>query len=128
MVERIWKKEPSKEVPLLADSDEHFFNYFNAKQRAYVKKILNDDIIEEYRRQPLGRHSEPLERTLAYFRRLPLHKQYALKKEADGTYRILSMSGRRRVAPRLMSDEIFQTLHDGYFGIFMLQIKDMGES
>lgn len=127
MSERFLKEEPSKDVPLVADSDEHFFNYFNNKQREYVRKVLNDDIIEEYRSQPLGRHSEPLERTLAYFRRLPISQQYALKQDADGTYRIISMSGKRGVPPTFVGDEVFETVHDGYFGIFMRQIKDMDE-
>ncbi|MDM8167989.1 hypothetical protein [Roseovarius sp.] len=119
--------EPSKDVPLVADSEKHFYEYFNAKQREYVKQVLNDDLIEEYRRKPLGHHSEPLERTLAYFRRLPISEQYALKQSKDGTYRMISMSGQRGVPPTYVSDEVFQTLHDGYFGIFMRQIKDMTE-
>ena len=121
------KNEPSKGVPLVANSDEHFYNYFNAKQREYVWQVLSDDLIEEYRRQPLGRHSEPLERVLAYFRRLPISQQYALKQERDGTYRMISMSGRKGVAPKLVSNEIYQTTQDGYFGIFLRQIKDMDE-
>lgn len=119
--------EPSRGVPLIADSDRHFYEYFNAKQREYVRQVLSDEIIEEYRRQPLGHHSEPLERTLAYFRRLPISQQYALKREGDGTYRMISMSGKRGVPPSYVNDEVFQTLHDGYFGIFMRQIKDMTE-
>ena len=127
MSERFVKEEPSKDVPLVADSDEHFFNYFNNKQREYVRKVINDDIIEEYRRQPLGRHSEPLERALAYFRRLPISQQYALKQERDGTYRMISMSGKKGVPPSYVGNETFKTLHDGYFGIFMRQIKDMDD-
>jgi branched-chain amino acid transport system permease protein len=118
-------EEISRDVPLVADSDKHFYNYFNAKQREYVRQVLNEDIIEEYRRKPLGHHSEPLERTLAYFRRLPIDEQYALKREQDGTFRMIAMSGKRGVRPSYVSDEIFQTVHEGYFAIFVRQIKDM---
>jgi len=111
----------------VTDADEHFFDYFNTKQREYVKKVLSDEIIEEYRLRPLGHHSEPLERTLAYFRRLPIDQQYALKRENDGTYRMISISGKRGVPPTYVSDETFQTLNEGYFGIFLRQIQDMME-
>lgn len=111
----------------VTDADEHFFDYFNTKQKEYVKKVLSDEIIEEYRLHPLGHHSEPLERTLAYFRRLPIDQQYALKRENDGTYRMISMSGKRGVPPTYVSGETFQTLHEGYFGIFLRQIQDMME-
>lgn len=113
--------------PPVADSDAHFYAYFNARQREYLKQVLSDEIIEEYRRRPLGHHSEPLERMLAYFRRLPVDRQYALKREADGTYRMIAMSGRRGVRPRYVSDQVFATVEAGYFGIFLRQIKDMTE-
>lgn len=72
-------EKPAMDVPDTANSDDHVYEYFAAKQREYVEQVLNDDLIEEYRPQPLGRHSEPLERTLAYFRRLPMDQLYALK-------------------------------------------------
>lgn len=118
-------KEPSEGIPLRANSDDHFYEYFNAKQREYIKKVLNDGIIEEYRRQPLGRHSEPLERTLAYFRRLPISEQYALKREQNGTFRMISMSGKRGEPPAYASETVYQTESEGYFAVFMRQIQDM---
>lgn len=128
MSERFFRNEPSKGVTLVADSDQHFFDYFSDKQREYVRKVVSDDLIEEYRRQPLGRHSEPLERTLAYFRRLPISRQYALRQAKDGTCRMISMSGKRGVPPTYVGDEIFRTPQEGYVGIFMRQIKDMDEN
>ena len=120
-------EKPTGDVPNTVNSDDHVYEYFAAKQREYVEQVLDDDLIEEYRRQPLGRHSEPLERTLAYFRRLPMDQLYALKKEGDGTYRMISMSGRRGARPVYANDEVYQTLQDGYFGIFMRHIQDMTE-
>ncbi len=110
------------------NADDYVYDYFNAKQRKYVKKVLNKAIIEEYRRCPLGRHSEPLERVLAYFRRLPLQQQYGLKREADGTFRMIAMSGLRGAPPNPASREVFRTVEEGYFGIFLRQIKDMTEA
>ncbi|MEM7170450.1 MAG: hypothetical protein AAF530_09775 [Pseudomonadota bacterium] len=107
------------------DADHHFFEYFCRKQRAYIKQVLNDDVIEEYKKSPLGKHSEPLERTLAYFRRLPMQLQYGLIRRADGTFGMIALSGKRGTSPVHLSDTHFETLEDGYFHIFLQQIEDL---
>ncbi len=109
------------------DADLHVYEHFNAKTRIYLKSVLDDALIEEHRRRPVGRHSEPLERLLAYFRRLPLDQQYAVKREAGGGFRIVRLSGRRGVAPATLDETRHETLEEAYHAIFLRQIDDMME-
>lgn len=44
------------------DKDQLYFRRFDKIQRDYLKKLITPEIIEEHRRQPLGQHSEALER------------------------------------------------------------------
>ena len=107
------------------DADQHAFAYFSAKPREYLKSVLSDEIIDEYCRSPLGWHSEPLERLLAHFRRLPLGQQYALRRGTDGGFRMVALSGRRGVRPCDVGPDVFATIEQGYIGIFLKQINDM---
>jgi len=111
------------------DKDELFYAYFTEKQRSFIKLILNDQVIEEHRRNPVGQHSEPLERILAYCRRLPLHEQLALKKDSETeTYMIIRLSGRRGVPPKVVDTHAYKTVTEAYHGIFLKQINAILES
>ena len=55
----------------LRDGNSVYRDHFDSMTRQHLKKIVTEDLIEEHRRKPTGRHSEALERVLAYFRRLP---------------------------------------------------------
>lgn len=111
------------------DRDEVCFRRFNEVQGKYLKTLVNDDIIEEYRRQPLGQHSEPLERLLLFFRRLPMENKFAIKRDDDGaTYRIVAFSAHRGELPKVLDEEEYATVEDAYFGIFMKYINGLMES
>ena len=83
-------------------------------------------MIEAHRQAPAGRHSEPLGRVLAYFRRLPPERQYLLR-TAPGGYRIVRMAAKRNAIGGFADDETYPSLETGYHGIFMLKLKDMME-
>ena len=111
------------------DKDDHFFDYFKNKQCEYIKQVLNDEIIEEHRLKPLGQHSEPLARVLAYCRRIPMNQQLAIKHDRKSdTYMIIRLSGKRGVAPTVVDTEAFQTLNEAYHGLFLKQINTILEA
>lgn len=111
------------------DKDDHFFDYFNDKQCEYIKQVLNDEIIEEHRLKPLGQHSEPLARVLAYCRRIPMNQQLAIKHDRKSdTYMIIRLSGKRGIAPTVVDTETFQTLNEAYHGLFLKQINTILEA
>lgn len=109
------------------DADIHVYEHFNAKTRSYLKSVIDDGLIEEHRQRPVGRHSEPLERLLAYFRRLPLSEQYAVKRPDEGAFQIVRLSGVRGTPPEVVDDTGYRTLEEAYHAIFLRQIDELME-
>lgn len=98
-------------------------------QRDYLKEMISPAIIDEHRRQPLGQHSEALERVLLYFRRSKMEDKYALHAAGPkGPYKIIAFSGVRSVSPRLVDDREFTTLDEAYHAVFMRRVHDLLES
>jgi branched-chain amino acid transport system permease protein len=98
-------------------------------QRDYLKTLISSQIIEEHRRQPLGQHSEALERVLLYFRRAKMDDKYALHRTGlHGPYKIIAFSGMRGVSPRLVDDREYATLDEAYHGVFMRRVHDLMEA
>lgn len=100
---------------------------FDRITRSYLRQLVSDDLIEEHRQRPSGRHSEALGRILAYFRRLPPEHQYLLQR-VDGGYRIVRMAVVRNGPIDRVGDEVFNPVEAGYHGIFLLKLKDMMEA
>ena len=111
----------------LRDGNSVYRDHFDSMTRQHLKKIVTEDLIEEHRRKPTGRHSEALERVLAYFRRLPLPHQYALHREPDGGFRIVALSTERRGRPKPVDETHYTTLNDAYHGVFLKKLKDLME-
>jgi len=118
-----------EEATEIADKDELFFRRFDKLQRDYLKGLVTPEIIDEHKTQPLGQHSEALERVLLYFRRARMEDKYALHRAGpEGPYKIIAFSGQRGVSPRLVDDREYGTLDEAYHGVFMRRIHDLMES
>lgn len=117
---------PSETSQGLADRDEQVLDYFHRMQREYLRTVVCDEVIEEFNKKPFGQHSEPLERLLHFFRRLPLEGQFAIKRDEETqSYRVIVLSGVRGVAPRLLDDREHATVEDAYRAIFAKHIDDL---
>lgn len=117
--------EPEADPATGRDSDLDVRDMFDRMTRSYLLTVLSDDLIEEHRRSPAGHHSEPLTRLLAWCQRRPLQQQYAVKAEADGTYRIVSMTGRCGVPPVYVGDARFASLDQARHGVLLRHISDL---
>ena len=118
-----------EEATEIDDKDVLYFKRHDKMQRDYLKTLITPEIIEEHRRQPLGQHSEALERVLLYFRRAKMDDKYALHSSGPhGPYKIIAFSGTRGVSPRLVDDREFATLDEAYHGVFMRRVHDLMES
>jgi len=106
------------------DQDSYVRDHFDRTTRRYLLSILSDSIIEEHRRYP-AHPSEPLARLMAWCQRRPIEKRYAVKKEADGNFRIITFSGKRGTRPRYAGEERFASYEDARHGAFLLHIKDL---
>lgn len=110
--------------PERQDKDVHVRETFDRITRQYLLAVLNDELIEEHRRNP-PHMSEPLSRLLAWCQRRPLSEQYAVKAEADGTFRIITFSGKRGRGPSYASEQRFKTLAEARHGVFLRHIQDL---
>ncbi|MFM8532993.1 MAG: hypothetical protein ACKOEC_05305 [Acidimicrobiia bacterium] len=117
--------EPKRQSALPFDADEHARAMWDRMTRTYLRSVISDDLIAEYRQKPLGHHSEPLARLLAWCQRRPLAEQYAIRAEADGTYRIVSMTGRRGVPPAYVSEARYASLEEARHGVLLQHISDL---
>lgn len=118
-----------EEATEIDDKDVIYFRRYDKMQRDYLKTLIKPEIIEEHERQPLGQHSEALERVLLYFRRAKLEDKYALHSAGPhGPYKIIAFSGQRGVSPRLVDDREYGTLDEAYHGVFMRRVHDLLES
>ena len=119
----------TKEPEDMADRDLVYRDYFDAKQEEFLRLLVCDDVIEEHQQTPLGQHSEPLERLLLYFRRMPMANKLAIKRdETTSTFRIIAFSGERSVPPRLVDDREFETVEEAYHAVFLRQIDKLMEA
>jgi len=115
------KREPLQRP----DQDQEAREMWDRITRDYLRGIVSPEVIAEHRRSPTGHHSEPLARLLAWCQRRPLSEQYAVKAEADCTFRIVSMTGRRGVAPRYIGEARFASLEEARHGVLLQHISDL---
>ena len=99
---------------------------FDKRTRDALKALVNDDLIEEHRRRPQGQHSPQLDRLLNYFRRASVIDKYAvLCVKPFAEYRLIALSGRRGVPPRVVDDQVYPTVDDAYHAVFVKRVQDL---
>jgi hypothetical protein len=109
------------------DQDVHVRDLFDRMTRAYLRSVLSDEVIAEHARGDHGHVSEPLARLLAWCHRRPPQQQYAVKAEADGSFRLIRFAGRRGQKPAYVGEEPFATLQAARHGAFLRHIQDLTE-
>ena len=117
------------EATEIADKQTIYQRRFDANLRTELKQLVSDQLIEEHRTTAGKRRSDPLERVLAYFRRAAVADKYAiLAVKPFAEYRIVALSGRRGVPPRVVDDQAFRTPEDALHGVFLKRVQDLMES
>ena len=118
-----------EEATEIEDKDQVFFRRFDKMQRDFLKRLVTDAVVDEHRTQPLGQHSEALERLLIYFRRQGQVDKYAIMvMEEFKAYRIVALSGHRGTAPRVVEDNNYPTPEQAYHALFLRRVQDLLES
>jgi hypothetical protein len=113
--------------PRQPNKDVHVRDHFDRMTRGYLRSVLSDELIDEHRRGELGHVSEPLARVLVWCQRRPLSEQYAVKAEADGTFRLIRLAGRRGHPPLYVGDERYPTPQAARHGAFLRHVSDLTE-
>ena len=116
-------------APDKTDKNLVYRHYFETHQRAFLKTLVSEAVIEEHRRQPLGQHTEALERLLIYFRMQPQAGKYAIvATEPFAAYRVVALSGKRGVPPRYVDDTVYASEAEAFHGLFLRRVNDLLES
>jgi branched-chain amino acid transport system permease protein len=113
-----------------ADKQEVYYRRFHKRLRDHLKTLITDELIEEHRRAPVGKHSDNLNRVLNHFRRGEMADKYAIMRQPEGfhKYKIVAFSGVRGAPPRLVDDKLYEDLNDAYHAVFLLRVNDLLES
>jgi branched-chain amino acid transport system permease protein len=115
-----------EEAVEIADKQRIFVKRFDANLRAELKRLVSDQLIEEHRTSFGRRRSDALERVLAYFRSAAVADKYAiLAVKPFAQYRIVALSGRRGVPPRMVDDQVFKTPEEALHGVFVKHVHDL---
>lgn len=64
---------------LPADRQLLCYERFSKRLLEELRALVNEDMIDEYRRDPLGRHSDALERVLNWIHKAPAYALYSPK-------------------------------------------------
>jgi len=113
----------------IADKQSIAVRRFDARLRDELRGLITDTLIEEHRVTHGKRRSDALERVLTFFRRAAVADKYAvLAVRPFAEYRIVALSGRRGVPPRVVDDQVFATPEDALHGVFLKRVQDLMES
>ncbi|MEL7466584.1 MAG: branched-chain amino acid ABC transporter permease [Pseudomonadota bacterium] len=119
-----------EEATEVHDKQELYYRRFNKRLRDRLKGLITPELIEEHRRDPLGRHSDALGRVLNYFRRGEMADKYIIHRmePAVEKFRIMAVSGVRGMPPRVVDDREYDDIREAYHAVFLLRVNDLLES
>lgn len=118
-----------EEATEIADKQTIYVRRFEKQLRDELKPLLTEELIAEHARTHAGRRSDALERVLGYFRRAAVADKCAiLAVKPFAEYRIVALSGRRGVPPRLVDDRIYKSPEEASHGVFLKRVQDLLES
>jgi N,N-dimethylformamidase len=88
-------------------------------------KIQPDDrkVVEEFRRNPIGRHSPQLQRVLNLFRGAPMEGKYVLITRIPHKEWVLGQMTGKRGEPIRMTNQVFHNIEEAEWYVFRQRWK-----
>jgi branched-chain amino acid transport system permease protein len=100
--------------------------HWNGRMREKLRHLVTDELVAEHARNPLGQHSDALERVLNYLRRAPQPGKYAiLCTNPYREYRIVVLAGARGQGARFLDERRFSTEKDALHAVFLERLKEL---
>lgn len=119
----------SEQASEIRDKQTIYFARFDAGLRRRLRALVTDELIAEHRASPAGPHGDALERLLGYFRRAAISDKYAiLAVKPYAEYRIVALSGKRGVPPRVVDDKTYATPDEAQHAVFLRRVQDLMQS
>ncbi len=109
--------------PAAVDKQLQAYALFNAQLKEEIKALITPELIDEYRRQPLGRHSDALERVLNFFRRPPAYALYS--PVAFREWQIIRLPIDPKAPPTPVEDAVYHSENEAYHALFMRNVEDL---
>lgn len=109
--------------PAAVDKQLQTYALFQAQLKMEMKALITPELIEEYRRQPLGRHSDPLERVLNFFRRPPAYALYS--RVAFREWQIIRLPIDPTAPPTPIDDTVYRSENEAYHAVFLRNVDDL---
>lgn len=117
-----------EEAASIRDKQTIYMRRFDRIVRRELKALVTDDLIAEHERTAGKRRSDALERVLTYFRRAAIADKYAILAVTPfAEYRIVALSGRRGVPPRVVDDRSYVTEEEALHAVFLKRVQDLLE-
>ena len=110
------------DAPLPADRQRLVYARFTEKLTADLRLLVNEDLIDEHRRKPLGQHSDALERLLLHFRRAPTYALYSRK--ACREYQIIRLPVAAGSLPTPIDDTVHTDKNAALHAVFLRHLHD----
>lgn len=111
------------------DRDNVYRQFYDKMQAKYLKTLVCDEVIEEYKNNPLGQHSEPLSRLLHYFSSAPQKNKIAIKHDSQSDkFNLIQLSGKRGMPPYEIQGESYNSLEEAYQAVFLKRLDILMQS
>lgn len=94
--------------------------------RKHVRSLVTDSLIAEHAEQPVGQHSDALERVLNYVRRTPLAGKYVIVvTKPFEEWRLGVLSGKRGTPAELVPDVTYHSEKEAMHDVFVRRIHEL---
>jgi branched-chain amino acid transport system permease protein len=90
---------------------------FNKRLREDLLALISEDLIDEHRLKPLGRHSDPLERILNFIHRAPSFALYS--RTPCREYQIVHLPVVPGERPQTINDIIYSDENEALHAVFL---------
>jgi branched-chain amino acid transport system permease protein len=110
------------ELSLPADRQRLVRARFNDKLRVELRRHVTEDLIEEHRRQPLGQHSDGLERLLVFLHQAPRYALYS--RRACREYQIVRLPVTPGARPEPLDDTVYTDKNAALHAVFLRHLED----
>ncbi len=107
-----------------ADRDQIAFARWDRRMRESIRPLLTKKIIAEHKRDPVGIHSDALDRVLTYFRRPNLLGRYVIVcTRPFKQWRVARITGARGQAPEFIDDRTYNSEAKAAHAVFLMRVE-----
>jgi branched-chain amino acid transport system permease protein len=107
-----------------ADRDKIAFARWDKRMRESLRPLLTKKVIAEHKRDPVGIHSDALDRVLNYFRRPNLLPHYVIVcTRPFKQWRVARMTGIPCEAPEFVDERAYNSEAKAAHAVFLLRVE-----